>query len=49
MKARSDWREVIVTKLMKVVEMVKVMEMVDKDQADAAANEYRRAPPPRVG
>lgn len=39
MKAPSDDREMIVTQLMKVVEVVKVMEMIDKDQAHAAADE----------
>jgi hypothetical protein len=38
-KARSDWSEANVTQLMKVVEVVKVMEMVDKDQTHAAPNE----------
>ncbi|SIT45752.1 hypothetical protein BN2475_590013 [Paraburkholderia ribeironis] len=47
MKAPSDWCEVIVTLLMKVVEVVKVMKVVDKDHP--RANEYRRPPPPGTG
>ena len=48
-KARSDERDVIVTHLMKVIEVVKMMEMIDKDKAHARANEYWRPPPPGVG
>jgi hypothetical protein len=49
MKAHSDWCEVNVTHLMKVVEVMEMMEMVDKDKAHARANEYRRPPPPGIG
>lgn len=39
MNARADECNVAVTHLMKVIEVVKVMEMVDEDQAHARANE----------
>jgi len=49
-KARSDWRtEMAVIHLMEMVEVVKVMETIDKDQAHARADEKRRPPPPKVG
>jgi hypothetical protein len=49
-KAHSDWRtEVTVIHLMEMVKAVKVMKMIDKDQAHACANEKRRPPPPGVG
>ncbi|NPT69919.1 hypothetical protein GS910_37700 [Paraburkholderia sp. RL16-012-BIC-B] len=49
MKTRSVWCKANVTHLMKVVEVMEVMETVDKDKAHARANEYRRPPPPGVG
>ena len=48
-KTRSDWRtETAAIELTEMIEVVKVMEVIDKDKADARADENRRAPPPEV-
>jgi hypothetical protein len=50
MKTRSRWGpETGVIELMKMIEVVKAMKVIDKDQAHAPADENRRPPPPEVG
>lgn len=48
-KTQAHWPTEMAVIRMEIVEVVKVVEAIDKDKAHARANENRRPPPPGTG